>query len=260
MDGLDEYEGEHEELVQVIKIFAMNPNVKLCIASRPWNVFEAAFGDDPIRKLYLQDLNRPDIALYVKNKLEDRPDFQKLRWQNPEADELIKKLVDKSQGVFLWVFLVVRSLIHGLQNADRIIDLRRRLCAFPSDLNKFFNHILLSIDPIYRSQTAKGFQAALSARDLLSVPNFWFLDLEEEHPDFVIEMQTPDPDIEDLRAKMEKFRVEDMTKRINGRFNGLLEVTVSKDVDFPMGHKVDFLHRTVKDFLLTKDMQVLLSD
>jgi hypothetical protein len=107
VDGLDEYEGEHEELVQVIKIFAKNPNVKLCIASRPWNVFEAAFGDDPIRKLYLQDLNRPDIALYVKNKLEDRPDFQKLRWQNPEADELIKELMDKSQGVFLWVFLVV---------------------------------------------------------------------------------------------------------------------------------------------------------
>jgi hypothetical protein len=160
IDGLDEYDGESDELVEIVRYLADTEDVKLCVASRPWNAFEAAFGGarNQMRKLHLQDLNKSDIEKYVRAKIEKRDDFQGLKAREPGADELIQEITTKSRGVFLWVYLVVRSLIQGLQNADRIVDLQRRLRAFPSDLNEFFNHIFLSLDMVYRVQTAARFR------------------------------------------------------------------------------------------------------
>jgi hypothetical protein len=252
IDGLDEYDGHHADLIDVLKGLVDSSNVKLCLSSRPWNVFEAAFGKNTLRKLYLQDLNRPDIEVYVRERLERRDDFQRLRAQNRQCEELVEELVDKAQGVFLWVFLVVRSLIDGLENYDRIFDLLRRLRAFPSDLEAFFKHIFTSLDPIYQVQTARAFQVALAASEPLSLLNYWYLDREEEHPNFAMEMA-----IQSLTPAERENRNMEMQKRLNGRCKGLLEATNGTRLhcDFI----VDFLHRTVKDFLHTKDMQVMLS-
>jgi hypothetical protein len=54
IDGLDEYDGDHLEIVSLLRHISSNSNVKLCISSRPLLVFEQAFDDCP--KLYLQDL------------------------------------------------------------------------------------------------------------------------------------------------------------------------------------------------------------
>ena len=43
------------------------------------------------------------------------------------CDELIEEIVFLARGVFLWVFLVTRSLRWGLTNADDMVDLRARL-------------------------------------------------------------------------------------------------------------------------------------
>ena len=57
-------------------------------------------------------------------------------------------------------------------------------------------------------------------------------------------------------------RQEDMRRRLDGRCQGLLEVTRSSasDPDPFFRYKVDFPHRTVRDFLLTKNMQTMLAD
>ena len=39
IDGLDEYEGDHEELGRILKAMASSPHVKFCLSSRPWVVF-----------------------------------------------------------------------------------------------------------------------------------------------------------------------------------------------------------------------------
>jgi hypothetical protein len=255
IDGLDEYEGDHDDLVGTINELAKTSNIKLCIASRPWNVFESAFGSNLARKLYLQDFNKPDIQLYVKSKLEDRPDFQKLNAREPGAKALCHEIVDRSKGVFLWVFLVVRSMVQGIQNADRMSDLRRRLRAFPDDLDEFFNLILMSLDSIYRVQAARGFQMALAASRPMSLLAYWYLDFAEERPYFSSSLEITQLSDEELRILH-----EEMTKRINARFKGLLEVSA---MPLPnggtSGYQVDFLHRTVKDFLETKAMRATLA-
>ena len=60
-------------------------------------------------------------------------------------------------------------------------------------------------------------------------------------------------------------RQDDIRRRLNGYCKGLLEVVSNKNVtvDNYLGRisypKVEFLHRTVHDFLLLKDMQLMLS-
>lgn len=44
IDGVDDCSGDHSEMVHLLKDFSKLPNVKLCVASRPWNVFEDASG------------------------------------------------------------------------------------------------------------------------------------------------------------------------------------------------------------------------
>ena len=245
IDGLDEYDGQHGELIELIIGLLNSPSIKLCLSSRPWNVFEAAFSGRNIRKLYLEDLNKSDIELFVRNKLVDRADFIRYQQRDSRCNAIIEEIVEKAQGVFLWVFLVVRSLAEGLDNADRFIDLQRRLRSFPADLDAYFRHILFSLDPVYREQTAHAFQVSLHTRRPLSLLNHWFLDREEEHEGFATEMK-----IEVLGEDELKSRNAEMRQRLNGRCKGLLEVSIY-DV-------VDFLHRTVKDFLLAEDMQRLL--
>ncbi|KAK5991720.1 hypothetical protein PT974_07753 [Cladobotryum mycophilum] len=247
IDGLDEYEGDHEDLIRIVQDCARS-NVKLCIASRPWNVFESAFGHDQMHKLYLEQFNRQDITIYVKDKLESRPDFQALRARDSTADQLVSEVIHRAQGVFLWVYLVVRSLVRGIQNSDRISDLQRRLRAFPSDLDDFFNHILTSLDETYRVQVARVFQVALAAPRPLSLLNYWYIDVEESDPAYFSRLPIQSLDSSELRA-----REDEMTRRLNGRFKGLLEVTILPNHMAPYKHRVDFLHRTVKDFLRTKN-------
>jgi hypothetical protein len=254
IDGLDEYEGDHAELVDVIKDLVDSSSVKICLSSRPWNVFEAAFGQDPIRKLYLQELNKVDIRHFVRKRLEEREDFRKLKQRDKRCDELVAEVIEKARGVFLWVYLVVRSIIEGLKNCDRISDLQRRLRDFPEDLEKFFFHIFTSLDPIYQKQTARAFQISLRACQPLSLLNYWFLDEDEEYPGFAFRMPINALDDVELNSIQNEMQV-----RLNGRCKGLLETSFEGSHDVPFRFHVHFLHRTVKDFLMTKDMQILLS-
>lgn len=249
IDGLDEYQGDHDELIDTIRRLT-KMNVKMCVASRPWNVFEAAFGQDTDCKLYLQDLNKADIKLYVDDKLRLRPEFQALQISTGKADEIINEIIEKSQGVFLWVFLVVQSLIEGLRNHDRLSQLQKRLRDFPSDLHKFFAHIFRSLDPTYRIQTAHMFQVALAAPEPLSPLTYWFLDEAEDVPDIALCMPIRPLTTRDLSSRITEIKI-----RINGRCKGLLELTTTSSHAGISISCVDFLHRTVKDFFMTSEMQ-----
>jgi hypothetical protein len=54
VDGLDEYEGDHGEMAELIRMLAKSSNVKICVSSRPYLVFDDALQDCP--GLRLQDL------------------------------------------------------------------------------------------------------------------------------------------------------------------------------------------------------------
>ncbi|KLU88813.1 hypothetical protein MAPG_07796 [Magnaporthiopsis poae ATCC 64411] len=59
VDGVDEFQGDHYDLCNTLKELSASPNLKLCLSSRPWNVFEDAFGADPGQKLLMLDAVDP---------------------------------------------------------------------------------------------------------------------------------------------------------------------------------------------------------
>jgi hypothetical protein len=128
IDGLDEYEGRPDDIILPVELLQSTLQVEICVSSRPWNEFEKAFDQDKSRKLYMQDLTRVDIELHIRDTLESDMEFQELNLRNNHCADLIQDVVDAAKGIFLWVFLVVRSVLEGL--TMRIGVWIRRDCDF----------------------------------------------------------------------------------------------------------------------------------
>jgi len=251
IDGLDEYEGECSDLITALQDLSASPMIKICASSRPWFVFKDAFGQDPENMLKLEDLTRRDIEAYANDMLSSHPRFPALRTRDTRYLELIKEITDRARGVFLWVFLVTTSLRRGLTNADSISDLQKRMSLLPDSLEDFFRHILGTVEDVYRTQTAKMFQYALNPPSSGPIPLIVFSYLDEEDPDFALRLTPGDPSMEEIEIRYDEAR-----RRLDGRTRGLLEA--SAPTTYTEIPTVDFLHRTVRDYFLTRDMQNML--
>lgn len=153
IDGLDEFvgdAGQQGEFAERIQKLAQSPTVKLCVASRPWLPFDNVFGQDAERLLVLEDLTRDDMDAYVKSMLVENSRFTALFRRDANALGLVYEIRDKAQGVFLWVTLVVKSLLSGLTQHDDLDELTRRLHKLPTDLREFFRRMLDAIDEDYK--------------------------------------------------------------------------------------------------------------
>ncbi|KAI1409313.1 hypothetical protein F5Y13DRAFT_94779 [Hypoxylon sp. FL1857] len=256
IDGLDEYDGDHSEMVEFLFKVSKSPALKLCLASRPYNIFEDAYGYSPERMLRLQDLTRDNIRRYVHDNFETHQSCTRLKSLDSQYGQLIEEIVDKADGVFLWVYLAVRSLKQGLTNADTVSTLQRRLRQLPTDLQQYFNLILQSVDDVYWEDTTKVFQMAASAVHLLPIGVLSVLD--EEDDDFCLNAKVQSMSLLDYEKK-----VRVLEKRLNARCKGLLEVRATRghligSNGYNGRHLVDFLHLTVRDFLRTGEVDALL--
>lgn len=154
VDGLDEFKGNPNDLIAIISSIAQSEDMKLCVSSRPWVEFREAYGD-LAWQLHVHDLTRNDIIQYVQDNLAQSKHYQALKVKFPDdASSFQTEIASKADGVFLWVYLVTRSLLRGLQHFDDIPILRKRLAEFPTELEEYFKAMLDSIDPVYWAQTS----------------------------------------------------------------------------------------------------------
>lgn len=226
-----------------------NSHVKVCVASRPWNVFQTALKQKP--SLRLEDLTFDDIKSFVQFKFYVKAEFENLRQRYPSfADQLMENIVRKASGVFLWVDLVVASLLAGMRVGDRILDFQRRLDELPPDLEKLYEKILHSLDPFYLEHAAQYFTLIESAKASLTILELSFAD--EESPRSAIKMSLGSMTEEEI-----SLRIEAASRRINSRCKGFLEIErglqsiQNNDMCHPSQLTVQYLHRTVKDFINT---------
>jgi hypothetical protein len=262
IDGLDEYEGDHEEMAEFFKTVATPiSHIKFCISSRPWHVFYELF--DGIPGLRLQDLTYLDIKAYVHDKLKSHRRMQALAISELAAsEELIDEIVAKASGVFLWVIIVVKSLLGGLLNRDSIEDLRRRLYVLPSDLDALYSHMLCHVDVIYQEQTARTFTVfrMLSVerdnRSRVVTALELALSTTASFPHMMSEASFP-MDPSEIKAKCDWLDIH-----LKTRCAGLLEIYDSKFLEATgqlerfsnyseSPPRVGLLHSTVKEFLQT---------
>lgn len=253
VDGLDEFSGPQEELVELVRKISFFPNVKMCVSSRPWNVFQDAFEAEP--NLKLENFNYKDMKTYITKSFDGEAGFSRLLRREPEyGGRLIDSIVTKSNGVFLWVTLVVRSLLSGMQNDDRVVDFEKRLSLLPADLEGLFDTILNSWDPEYFEHAAQYF-ALMDAYGSGSPPALLFSFADEADTDTCVKKAIG---LEPGGVSKENIdlRLEAVRRRVNSRCKGLLEV--SPEFGHPQGYvfneSVHYLHRSVKDYIKGSDV------
>jgi hypothetical protein len=238
IDGLDEFSGDPQTIIAFVESMLQLPNVKLCVSSRPWVQFQAAFSQ--ASTLRVQDLTYPDIRHFVQTRFDGCPGFRRLTEREAGyAASLIHQVVEKSSGVFLWVRLVVDSLIAGLSNDDRICDLEKRLRSLPPELDDLYARILDDIDPFYFEHACQYFELMLanggSAEALL-------LSFADEDRGFFHTLP-----VAVMSHKEYAARLDTLERRLSSCCKGLLDVSSDR--------RVNFLHRTARDFLDTPAMR-----
>lgn len=245
IDGLDEYEGDEEDIIDLIHELATSPNIKLCVSSRPWNAFLDAF-EGSKWKLTLEDLTKDDIKMYVQEMLAKDKTYKRVATQDPRCDTLVSQIAEKAHGVWLWVYLVVRDLIRDLKGEEEYPFLQRRLDSFPEELEKYFENILSRIDKIHRQETAQIFLIAVEAVRPLPVLALKYLGRENEDSDYALSLNVAPISDDEAEESFKKWR-----KLLNSRCRDLLEVdsNSSDHCKSFLKYRVDFLHRTVRDFL-----------
>lgn len=253
IDGVDEYTGNLEELIGVL-LGQPNHFVKFIVSSRPTIPCTDAFSKYP--NLRLQDLTQEDIRDYAKDAFNKRSNNAELE----DLSAVIEDVTERSSGVFLWVVLVTRSLLKGIENGDNTAELLARLRELPTDLAELYGQILSAIPPNYRSQAANLFRIMVQSIEYevcrgrpYPVSTLRMSFAEEPH-DAAISAR-----IEAMSASEVLKRCASIDRRIRSRCCGLLEVNsrLATSIDSALGRElhppkripyVEFIHRSVVEF------------
>jgi hypothetical protein len=258
IDGLDEYDAvstEMSDLAEILKAICQRENVKAVISSRPWAVFEDAFAASA--RLRLHQLTHEDISFYVNDKMQHDSRMQRLLTSHPEeSTALMEEIVEASAGVFLWVRLVVQSLLEGLMNRDSVADLQLRLRNLPTDLDELYRMMLKRVPDSYRRQTSKLLELAYhGTRDR------WKLSLLGLHYAFELGeadvLKTP---MEPLPPEELTWATESMERILQSRCLGFVEAVPQDTMWLAHGpdtfdtrskhiNTIRFIHRSAVEFL-----------
>ncbi|KAL7627351.1 hypothetical protein AAE478_001543 [Parahypoxylon ruwenzoriense] len=253
-DALDEFDGHPNSIIRFLRWLVENPGssatrVKVCFSSRPRDVFQDIFENSP--GFSLQDFTQTDIRDYCVGAIASSTN------SDPSALELVPEILDRADGVFLWVSLVVKELSDSTAsgNPKTVAQLRDILQALPTELYEFYQ---LIIERITRADRWKTY--ALLELVIRSSPFDSSLPLEG-----LVEAV----EISDCRTyAMARARTNGMDnilmhtpgreakQKIHAWSGGLLEI-----IKTPTITTVQFMHQTVHEFVTSLMFkQIVLGD
>ncbi|KAK7936644.1 uncharacterized protein PG986_015082 [Apiospora aurea] len=242
IDGLDEYGGSDEDLSQVLSTLSRGPHVKFCVSSRYRPFLEGKFQQKKY-SLAIEHFTKGDMKTHVRHTLGQNEKFQLLRNSDALLKEMIATISKHAQGVWLWVFLVTRDLVKAVNHDESSKKLQEIIETFPKDLESYFEDVINRIEPHYRQEMAKIFLITLEEVQPLPLYAFSLLERERRNPHYAI--KAPMTAI----TESELSSIETPWKsRIINRCGDLLTVTPGPHPTF-LHNSVDFMHRTVRDFL-----------
>ena len=247
LDGLDEIvNDEVDELLDLVDELLALRTVKLCVSSRPELVFANRLAAHA--SLRVQDVKRPDIERYCKDKLGD------LTESEDDLSHIIHSIRVKDDGVFLWVALATQSLLRGSRNLDEPETLLQRIQQLPAGMYDLYKEMWKrqnDDEALYQQDASRYFNLILAwnemnelqAKDAVSQHNLSsvmmeILDKPSSVEDFFINIShAMSPDELHLRlARASRFATKLAT-----RSGGLIEVSTRGNVQL--------IHRSAAEFL-----------
>ena len=273
LDGLDEFGGNHWEFVEFLNKVTSSGTVKCCASSRPERPFNSLSSSAGV--LNVEQHTRQDIEIYVNEKFMEAFKHTGLAISQDQYDQIIREILLKADGVFLWVEVVVSSQLARIRNDDDFDLLWSQLNSLPNAVEDLYFQMLSRVERLYRIEAAKYLRYVYT---LKKIDNS-----DEGHPvtvfDLALALSANSDDIKfqyvdvDLEKILSKCKI--LKDRIKLTCAGLLTVREGDswlygefDDDFDRTYPwvtdevynvetgfgydnvfVGFHHRTVKDFL-----------
>lgn len=252
IDGLDEYNGDEDVLLEVIHLLSSASGCKVCVSSRPDPVFLRELEAYP--QCRVQDLNRKDMEKMAIEKL--KPCLEKNKPTETEAiDELVDDLIQKAEGVFLWLSIMIKDLTKRSSYGDSIRELRVRLHETPSSMYGLYQRMLQRLDRSYLAYAFNIFQILIAAgqidRSGLN-PSSTLLGLACGEDSVWVHVTQFDRSY--FSSSTFDSTCHELRTRLNARCGNLIDIAsnqngVEETIVLQHDRTVNFIHRTAVEFL-----------
>lgn len=169
IDGVDEIDTQEgiQDLLGILDEMRKVPNLKMCVTSRLEQALCDYFHSCP--QLRIHDLTSADLRSYALDSLRAPPNHPS-QLSSIEIVIIIAAMVDKADGVFLWLCLAVSSINRGLSNGDDFDTLLERIKSLPADLLDMYKDMWARMNDdrgIYRKKAALYFNLVIAASKVL---------------------------------------------------------------------------------------------
>lgn len=164
IDGLDEFEGSHSHLVEVIHTIRESVSgMKLCLASRPYLAFHEKFRN--LDGLIMQDHNQESIDLYASAKWADR----RIDHKTQLPQDLCRRIREKANGVFLWARLAVDELLIDFIAKKSTHELYAQLESMPGEVEAMYQRSLERMPEAHQQEAAAILYVLLQSEGKLPI-------------------------------------------------------------------------------------------
>ncbi|KAI1092546.1 hypothetical protein F5B19DRAFT_492397 [Rostrohypoxylon terebratum] len=260
IDGLDEYDatvGDYWMLARRLRDWAAHShgNIKICVSSRPHDEFKRTFSPNYMNhyQIHLHDLNKHDIEIHCRNMFTKDEDFHQLKTLQERCEYLIREIVRRSEGVFLWAVLVVRIILSEARKHGTGDHLIKKLDELPGDMNKLYDKVLGGLPPADRKIANRILLVVLTNPFDIGVNALGLKWLVDEYG------QQKTDSITDYTLADAENNANHVNDHLDGWTRGLIEARISEDSYLTsrqtslrpaLETRVKFFHRTLADYLL----------
>jgi hypothetical protein len=244
LDALDEYSGPPEMIAEFVQSLVQTTTdsktkLKVLFSSRPWDAFVASFGRCPGFKMHEQ--TESDMRVFVLDQLSAIPTATpSLPPHNASVDspsrDMVSTIVDRAEGVFLWVKLVTESLVDAGPNATTL-QLEQLLQALPDGLEELYERTIERIPGSSRLEVFIVIEIVNRAPEPMTV-------LEVVLAANCALGKTFQDCLDATRKRLSGMDFQQEALRLKNLCGGLIDAGHSS-----AGSTVQFMHQTVKDFV-----------
>ncbi|KAI9764462.1 MAG: hypothetical protein M1839_005895, partial [Geoglossum umbratile] len=241
LDALDEHDGDNDQLATLLYDLVSGVEkgkvkIKICLASRSWNIFDLRFGHCP--GFAIHNYTQNDIRNYTMSRLGNSLGLARLDVSPEKFESIASQVTGKASGVFIWVKLVVDELVKGIRDGTPLSVLEDELSKIPQELKDLYLRTMSKIEPTYVEECYTLLQIALCSLSPLT-------------PGVIIKCTSYS-----LRGFPDELASQqEMIRWLKSRSGGLLEIVSRDSPGQGQGtandsvRVVQFIHQTAKEFV-----------